>query len=164
MLGALSEETKCRAIVIHHARKTQEGQSSGAQSIRGSSAIFDACDSVYVMSGAKGEPSKFECVKARSHGEAVSDSALRISDVQGDNGDPKWGVLVECVGPDVIDAMHARAGSEQVRDMLTKFPGISLSTLKQAIKCTDVARWLAIEKVLGDDLVTGAGGCRLRSA
>ena len=58
MLGALSEETGCRAVVIHHARKPGAGESGATDryGIRGSSAIYDGCDAVLVFSAAKGEP------------------------------------------------------------------------------------------------------------
>jgi len=83
MLGSISEDTKCRALVIHHARKPSSDSIGGAvYTIRGSSAIFDACDSVYVFSAEKGEPISVEHVKARSHGEPVPDWALVISDVE----------------------------------------------------------------------------------
>lgn len=82
MLGSLSEATGCRALVIHHARKPAGDEDAGRYAIRGSSAIYDACDSVYVFSAAKGEPVLVEHVKARSHGEPTEPIALVIEDVE----------------------------------------------------------------------------------
>jgi hypothetical protein len=88
LLGNLSEETGCRPLVVHHARKGRDDEADGDARfvIRGSSALFDGCDSVYVFSGRDKEPVKCTHVKARSHGETVEEFYLTISDVDGKKG------------------------------------------------------------------------------
>jgi RecA-family ATPase len=103
MLGELSESTKCRACLIHHARKVGADDPGGRYAIRGSSAIFDGVDSAHLFSASKGEPVSVEQVKARSHGEPVDDFALVISDVAGPNRDPKWGVRVQIHGKELVE-------------------------------------------------------------
>lgn len=47
----VSERTGCTIIVIHHARKAQQGAPGGqSQTIRGSGAIYDACQTVLILS------------------------------------------------------------------------------------------------------------------
>lgn len=107
MLGALSEETGCRAIVIHHARKPNEHDAGGSKfSIRGSSGFYDGCDAIYVFAAQKGEPIKIACEKAREHGEPVDEIAVEIHDVAGEFG-PKSGLAIKLYGVERI--AHLRA-------------------------------------------------------
>lgn len=102
LLGQLSEQTGCRAVVILHARKPTENAEGGRYSIRGSSALYDAGDSIYLLSADKGEPAELEHVKARSHGEPVDSLSLVISDVP-DGQDPKWGLRVQVHGKELVE-------------------------------------------------------------
>ena len=58
MLNALADRTGCVPVVIHHAKKRQEGMSNDLRTVvRGkNSAIFDAAASVYVFAAKEGEP------------------------------------------------------------------------------------------------------------
>jgi hypothetical protein len=116
MLGDLSEETGCRAIVIHHARKPSDGAPEGGRySIRGSGAIFDACDCAYMLSGDKGAPVKVEHIRAKSFGETVDDFALKITDFEID-GDPKAGLAIRVLGAEVLsEQREAAARARQQR-------------------------------------------------
>ncbi len=87
MLGRVSAATGCAIFVVHHARKRKEGDPSGGKYVlRGSSALFDGCDSVLVFAAEKGEPTYVGQEKARSHGECAEDFCLSISDVGGRDG------------------------------------------------------------------------------
>jgi hypothetical protein len=115
MLGDLSEETACRAIVIHHARKPSDGAPDGGRySIRGSGAIFDACDCAYTLSGEKGQAVKVEHVRAKSYGETVDDFALKISDVEID-GDPKAGLAIRVLGAEALVEQRGAAARDRER-------------------------------------------------
>ena len=46
LADALAEHTGCTVIVIHHARKGSGGDDH--ESVRGSTAIFAACDRIYI--------------------------------------------------------------------------------------------------------------------
>lgn len=113
MLGHLSEQTGCRGLVIHHARKMGPDDPGGRYAIRGSSAIFDGTDSAYLFSAAKGEPISVEHIKARSHGELVEDFALVISDVEFD-GAPRAGLRAQVHGAELV-AQRRNAQDEKRR-------------------------------------------------
>jgi hypothetical protein len=142
MLGAVSEATGCRALVIHHARKQGPDDPGGRYAIRGSSAIFDSVDAAYLFSAGKGEPVHVEQVKARSHGEPVEDFALVISDVDRD-GDPRAGLSVEVRGAELVAerraaaanalrAERARRDAEVLRKAMAATPGMSTTALRGA--------------------------------
>jgi hypothetical protein len=89
-------------VLIHHARKRGEKDHGAAQTVRGSSAIFDACQSVLVFDGKKGEPSVISLEKARITGSSYDDLSLVFEDVTGASSNPehdgrddlKWGLKV----------------------------------------------------------------------
>jgi hypothetical protein len=108
MLGSLSNETGCRVVVIHHARKPTEDGAGGRYAIRGSGAIYEGVDGAYIFGANKGEPVSVEHVKARSHGELVDDFALVISDVELD-GNPKAGLSVSVRGGELITELRRDA-------------------------------------------------------
>jgi AAA domain len=116
LLGDLSEQTGCRALVLHHARKPPEGGAEGGRySVRGSSAIFDATDSAYVFSAQKGDgASKVEHERAKSHGETIEDFALSFADVEHD-GDPKAGLIVRVYGAELLAEKREAAALERER-------------------------------------------------
>jgi hypothetical protein len=158
MLGQLSEQTGCRALGLHHARKGGPDDPGGRYAIRGSSAIFDAVDSAYLFTAAKGEPIGVEHVKARSHGEPIAAFALVIADVEV-NGDPRAGVSVEVRGAELVAARReeqaaaarasrAHADAEVVRSVLRDQPGIGARDLRAQVR---LAGGLGYER-LGDAL------------
>lgn len=140
MLSELSEATHCRPVLIHHSRKPQEGAAGGRFAIRGSSAIYDACDSVYLFSSAKGEPVSVEHAKARTKGDSVPDFALAISDVAiGD--DPRGGLKVQVHGRELVQqqrqkrqesdrAAQSRFDSHRIRMAVTGRPGLTTAELR----------------------------------
>lgn len=94
LLGRISERTGAATVVVHHARKPTKEAAGGAKaSIRGSGAIFDACSSVLVFEGAKGEPVRISHEKARASGRLADDFQLTIADVP-NGSDPRWGLIV----------------------------------------------------------------------
>jgi RecA-family ATPase len=140
MLGELSEATQCRPVLIHHSRKPQRDDPGGRFAIRGSSAIYDACDAVYLFSAQKGEPVAVEQAKARTQGDSIPDFALVISDVEID-GEARAGLRVQVHGHELLEerreAHHdAIARVQQSRDAakvraaLVERPGISTTELR----------------------------------
>ncbi|MFO0679990.1 MAG: AAA family ATPase [Polyangiaceae bacterium] len=94
LLGRAAEAHGTVVILIHHARKPKEGDPDGARyKIRGSSAIYDACSSVFVLSGEKGQPTRVFHEKCRNRGVTMDDFGLRVEDVTLD-GDPRGGLRV----------------------------------------------------------------------
>ncbi|MBM11771.1 MAG: hypothetical protein CL759_06820 [Chloroflexi bacterium] len=84
----VSERTGCTFVMIHHARKPSDS-ASGKFAIRGSSAVFDACQSVLVFGGEKGRPITVEHHKARISGNLCDDFVLEVSDVN-----ERWGLRI----------------------------------------------------------------------
>ncbi|HMA97094.1 MAG TPA: AAA family ATPase [Polyangiaceae bacterium] len=86
MLGRVSDRTGCAMAVIHHARKPSKDASVGARdAIRGSSALYDACASVFVLEGEPDQPERtMHHCKARVSGKTQDPMSLRIEDA----GDP----------------------------------------------------------------------------
>lgn len=130
-LARLSETTGCTIIIIHHARKRGEKDHGAAQTVRGSSAIFDACQSVLVFDGKKGEPSIVSLEKARITGSSPDDLALVFEDASGASTnpehdgreDPKWGLRVRgesAVKSDGLDGVRSA-----LIDTVRKNPGRS---------------------------------------
>lgn len=94
VLSRVSERTGAAIAVIHHARKPN-GQNPGTatHAIRGSSALFDACQSVYVFEGEKDTPTRVHHQKDRVRGVTLSEFGLTSEDVS-DGQDPRWGLVV----------------------------------------------------------------------
>lgn len=161
LLGAWSEQTGCRALLLHHARKPSNDESASKFTVRGSSAIFDAADSVYILSAEKGEPVRVEHVKARSHGEPVEDFALVVSDVEID-GDARAGLRVQVHGAELVqerrEAKGAAAKAERtardaaaIRRVLSTRPGLGSRELRAATSLSG-DRVAAALVHLGDDV------------
>lgn len=97
LLSRASEQTGCTVILIHHAGKTGKGgdeERPRKEAGRGSSAIFDECASVLVLSAKKGEWTKATHEKDRELGFLVEDFGLAIEDVPTDDGNPRGGLRV----------------------------------------------------------------------
>ncbi len=95
VLSRVSERTGAAIAVIHHARKpSQQGAGTATHAIRGSSALFDACQSVYVFEGEKDTPTRVHHQKDRVRGLTLDEFGLTSEDVTGPNGESRWGLLV----------------------------------------------------------------------
>lgn len=110
MLIRVSEKTGVTVLVIHHSRKPGIGASAGKNEIRGSSAIFEACESVYVLDPVKGEPTRVLHEKAGITGMTRQDFLLHVADVEVD-GFARGGLMVtaEDVVPVDADVRAVRA-------------------------------------------------------
>jgi hypothetical protein len=87
MLTRVSERTGAMMVVILHAKKPGKDDVAGAKfSLRGSSAIFDAAQSVYVFNGTKGAPTRVEHEKCRLRGKELPGWGLEVVDVEDRRG------------------------------------------------------------------------------
>jgi AAA domain/DnaB-like helicase N terminal domain len=112
LCGELSHHTGATFLVISHARKPQKDALEGRYSMRGSSALFDACDCVYALSASKGEPISVEQHKARSAGVLLDPFALQIVDVPRGH-DLRWGVRVGVFGIEAVTEAREQAETER---------------------------------------------------
>jgi hypothetical protein len=164
MLTSVSEKTGATPKLLHHARKpTQDGSGGAKATIRGSSAIFDACASVLVMSAEKGEPALITHEKARTSGITAEDFALRIEDVAS-GADPRWGLRVSTVGSEAVKdtreakkAARKRAAVDTVSDRVVRFvlehPGCSQNAILQGVDGNNPDKRSAIELLVSNGRV-----------
>lgn len=95
LLSRVSERTGATVAVIHHARKPNAANGGGmTHAIRGSSSLFDACQSVYVFEGEKDSPTRVHHQKDRIRGMTLDEFGLTSEDVRGPNGEARWGLIV----------------------------------------------------------------------
>ncbi len=107
MLARVSYATGCVILLIAHSRKVVDDTASIRSSLRGSGAIFDQSDTVYMLRAEKGKPAYVENVKERHTGKDIPKFGLRTVDDVGPNMgddpfvvgdiDPEWGLNVEYV-------------------------------------------------------------------
>jgi hypothetical protein len=130
-LSRASERTGCALVLLHHAGKTPvAGERPRKESGRGSSAIFDECQSVFVITAKKGEPALVSHEKDRELGMTVADFGLSIEDVPTDDGNPKGGLRVahldrEQLRPASDPAAKFARAVVTVRECVQKHPGIA---------------------------------------
>ncbi|HEY1954275.1 MAG TPA: AAA family ATPase [Polyangiaceae bacterium] len=99
-LTRASEKTGAAPFVVHHSRKPSGDDTGGAKmSIRGSSAIFDACAGVFVLAAEKGKPVRVQHEKDRNRGLLMPDFGLRAEDVE-TAGDPRHGLRIVHLEPE----------------------------------------------------------------
>lgn len=95
-LTRVSERTGCAMVLIHHSGKSSKDKSTDQrQAPRGSSAILDACGTVFIMnSPGKGQPIRITLAKASasSSGSQDRDFTLQYVDT------PDGGLAVEAAG------------------------------------------------------------------
>lgn len=119
-LTRVSEKTGVTALVIHHARKPSQNAAGGARmSVRGSGALYDACGSVLVFSGEKGEPVTVEHEKARISGRPHDAFQLWIEDVEA-AGDPRGGLRVSALS---TPPPASQSASQRLRELQERVLG-----------------------------------------
>jgi hypothetical protein len=85
VLGRVSEKTGAVVVFIHHTRKpSQNDAAAGRYAIRGSSAIYDACSSVFMFTGSENheQPTRVRHAKCRNRGILLEDFGLTVEDVE----------------------------------------------------------------------------------
>lgn len=151
MLGQVSSRTDCIIIVIHHAKKPQQNDGGGGarMSIRGSGALFDACGSVLVMSGEKGEPARIQHEKARNSGVLADDVYLAPEDLDGPNGEARWGLRLSVTSsPEENATGEARALELRVLEVVRREPGQTTNSLLDAVGCKRQRGLAAVDALL----------------
>jgi hypothetical protein len=116
VLSRVSERTGAAIAVIHHARKPNaQNGGTATHAIRGSSALFDACQSVYVFEGAKDTPTRVHHEKDRVRGTTLAEFGLTTDDVAGASG-PRHGLAVRHLEVEQLDeAAFAREDARETK-------------------------------------------------
>jgi RecA-family ATPase len=124
-LRVVAEETGCVFVVLVHAKKTSgtPTKPDPREALRGSSAIFDAADTVLVATATKGKPLRVEQVKSR-HGKAAAPFEVAIADTP-------LGTGVTLLASDVEDERDETPGErftatcDRILAVLKEHPGES---------------------------------------
>jgi hypothetical protein len=119
VLSRVSERTGAAIAVIHHARKpSQQSAGTATHAIRGSSALFDACQSVYVFEGEKDTPTRVHHQKDRVRGITLDEFGLNSVDTIGPAGEARWGLVVNHLDlVQMTDSVSARAEAKEASAM-----------------------------------------------
>ena len=117
VLGRVSETTGATVLLVHHARKPKSDDPVGARyAMRGSSALYDAMASVFIFSGAKGQPTRVTHEKCRNRGIMVDDFGLQVEDVEID-GDRRAGLRVVHLEPEQLAAAQPTTEGSPARNI-----------------------------------------------
>lgn len=120
VLSRVSERTGAAIVVIHHARKPNaQNVGTTTHAIRGSSALFDACQSVFVFEGEKDSPTKVHHQKDRVRGVTLPEFGLMSDDVAGAHG-LRDGLAVRHLETEQLTAMSSQRGNAREDDAITK--------------------------------------------
>jgi len=165
MLHRVSQRTGCVFIVIHHARKAQQGtgEDDPTSAIRGSGAIFDACASVFFFRGGKNKPTFVHHQKQRVTGQTSEDFVLEREDVA-DPDKPTHGWWGLRVAASSADSAREQAREEDQRELfdkvfafIRKTPGCSKTEIREAISARTQAITAVCDKLERDGKITNHG-------
>jgi len=168
VLARASEKTGATVLLNHNSGKTPlDGKRPRKEAGRGSSAIFDECATVFVMTAEKGEPAFVTHEKDRELGLLVADFGLRIEDVATDDGNMRGGLRVvhmdreqvkptqeKTDGSAKFDALK-RAILEVVRQEPALISGNAICSRVTGAKTTTLQ---AIRELQSDGRLTQPGG------
>jgi hypothetical protein len=110
MMHHVSERTGCAIIVIAHSRKLRDDDDDVRGALRGSSAIFDAAQTVIMLDGAKGKPTRVTMVKERITGKLADAFGIQFTDVEDSRGNS--GLRVSYVSPPDLQAAYMNTESD----------------------------------------------------
>ena len=159
VLTRAAEMTGAVVVVIHHARKPQKDDPGGAKfAIRGSSSLFDACASVFVFTGDKGEATTVHHEKDRIRGSCLDDFRLDAEDVPDSDENPrdrKWGLRIIHIPPEKVSAVMPGATPEKklamverkIVEVLRTRPGLSGGSICEMIEARRQVVLAALERM-----------------
>jgi hypothetical protein len=155
-LHRVGEQTGCAFLVLAHAKKTSRDESVALREAgRGSSAIFDAADTVFHVTYTEGEPLRVSHTKART-GNAVPPFAVRIYD-----GDER------AVHVDASDAPQSADRFDELCDrvlaVVKENPGESTRVIRERAGGRSTAVAAALERLARAGAVRNTGSGRADS-
>ncbi len=154
----LGEKTGTATIFIHHARKG-DGKSDKRQEVRGASAIFAACDSVYSFSNEPGEgKARIFAIKTRQ-GKKPPPVNAQLSDSRGVTWFEDDARELAHAGGNVDDSLGAA-----ILLAITTLPERSVAGVRELAsrlgkRTNDVSRVVGVLKERGDLVVIGRRLC-----
>ena len=170
VLERLSHATGCTIVVVDHETKPQADGSTraGTHAMHGSSAKGEIVQAHFRFRPPKDEadPVKVEITKERIAGRVPAPFGIRVEDILGNNGDPRWGLRVVHVDRAEFaePSGEERAASAVHRDAVAlaryvaAHPGCE-STSARAVACGNTGRRYALAKdILGHALLTTRNG------
>jgi hypothetical protein len=109
MLQMVTERTGCAIIVIAHSRKPQgESEDDVRTALRGSGALFDAAQTVFMLNGMADKPTKVHNTKDRLLGKTRDTFGISIEDKYDPFvSDPRWGLTVGYVAPVDLGGLYS---------------------------------------------------------
>jgi len=136
----ISERTGCAVVIITHGRKSSpHDDSDGREKLRGSSAIFDAASSVFLLELQRHDQAetvvRVTHEKARTNGRAQAPFSLRFVDVEED-GDTHAGLLILAEPEPSKEAIRERrlnALDARVLKAVTDNPNLSCRQLSAVL-------------------------------
>lgn len=142
LLTRVSEKTGAAFLVIHHAAKPRETHNDGRTILRGSSAIFDAAGSTFVMQASDRDPRRLvrqAKMSASAEGGPIPPFYLAIEDVPSDGLGPTAGLRVRYqpaqeIKPRDAEADRKHAIEQKVLQMIATKPGMTVRELRTAVK------------------------------
>ena len=168
MVHRVGIEIGCAILVIAHSRKLGD-DADARSSLRGSSALFDAPQTVWMLTGARGKPTRCENVKERLRGKLRESFGLQIKDILGPGAvggemDDEWGLSVDYVSPPDLQVAYDTDGGDdnslavnaervaslgmRILHVITCSPdGLGMAMIRSMTGCTGLAASSAIEQL-----------------
>ena len=160
VLSRASERTGCVVLLVHHAGKTPlAGSRPRKEAARGSSGIFDECQTVFVMTAEKGQPAVVSHEKDRELGTTVPDFGLRIEDVAID-GNAKAGLRVVHMDRAELEASAEKELARRVWSAVRALaPNATTTTIRERVNvsASDTISALRRLEVAGHLVASGNG-------
>jgi len=131
LLSRVAEKTGSLVVFLHHSRKPTEDQAGGAKmAVRGSSAIYDACASVFLVSAKKNEPTRVQHEKDRIRGSLITDFGLKFENVSIGH-DPRAGLRVVHLEPEQLTVSSVDREQQLEKRVLDVMRRGSVRSLRQ---------------------------------
>lgn len=158
-IRVVAERTGCAFVVITHAKKTSGSATKldSREVLRGSSAIFDAADTVLAVTYEKDKPLRVDQVKAR-HGQAVEPFGVRL---EGKFPDGSGVTVRECkleedetrTTPDE----RFEADCSRVLEAVRRHPGSGVRALRQRSGMMGARASAAIDELVAKGRIKNLG-------
>jgi hypothetical protein len=152
------ERTQCALLVLAHAKKTSGSVTAidPREAGRGSSAIYDAADTVLHVTYTEGEPLRVQQTKARC-GKAVAPFLVEILDAE--NGGVRV-VATDEPKPETVRTDKFEAGCSKVLEAIRNRPGCSGAEYRESLNIRPTTVLAALKRLERDGAIRNAGSAK----